>query len=1184
MHVSLTNWKKQALAITLCTGICGLFSLRPATAQEYSFKLFNQANTPAFLTNAFKAVALGQGGYVYAGTANSGIYQYNGAGWVQLNFLLNNNIADIQTDKNGGLWIAQYGYSGAQANTGGMNYLPDSTGVGFTFYSVSAGLPSRNCRSVWLDTTRTSSGLLPKVWTANMAQITAGVSASGGLGLGVNGASPYFSKFTAGIDVAGGTGGLQTIGGNANEIWGFTTANFGQNQLLSYSAADGSFLAAYDVTTIPQLPSGFNVKAIYGDNAGRVWFGLTTGGIVVKQNVVWTNVNMPELLPSGTIINNNAIAGDRSGNVYIGTTNGLLIYKGGFITDTASYLHLTTADGLPSNNVTDVCVDNNTGKIIVATDNGVAIGSKAASPVKLINVYPSMVNNDGSLKTTVLGLDTTKIIKGVATDGISTLILYLKAAQPFQFKIDEPDSTKGKLSYIFDETGRYDSVIAIPEDSMIGVIYHAPDGYGSQYALAGGRDVTVTLTGTIDTTVHLTATIHLVTPPVVLVHGMWSKPAVWHEGGFIQALLSEGYSNIHAADYEANNFRTFDPYSSESLFGRSAVHQAIKAGLKQYEDEGIFAAQADVVGHSLGGLMTRSFSQWDAVNLSTRNFKEGYVHKLITLGTPHFGSPLGPLLYNMNESVRIGQVIAPLDWLTTQFIGHIGTCHRDFNPDILHNQALLNLSQTDHIKKVHAVIGLIGNNNIPYPWTNMCRTFFQLEANEIFQLNEHDLIVGKKSQYGGLDPSSLFVTVFQGTGHSGPAPVTETNNPAVQTEVFRLLQTADKFPFADYFPSPVSAGLRTSGAGLRLNNARPVSITGTGNEKIQVRQASRYNSFTAGTAGNLVIGYDTLGGASIKSAVLLIEGLGMYAIPNTDPFSVTVPIPAEISSLGKIKFAIVARDNSGILLGDTSFFTVLPAGTFEKIEVNPAALLFDTTTREIALEPTVTYTLNSNALSYILKDTANGIQYQSATGKVSINGQGVVRAIASGADTVTVTYNSQVVKIPALVDGSFTSASMQPASIDFTVTNKTLNYPPFELTGRASSGEPVVYSVVSGPITLQNNIVTINGTGTATIRANAAGNAYYSAAPSIDRTFTIIAASNTYTFTGNGNWDNAANWSNNIIPPANLPDGSAIVISPAANGECILNVSQSVSKNASFTISPNAKFRVTGGLKITQPQ
>jgi hypothetical protein len=78
------------------------------------------------------------------------------------------------------------------------------------------------------------------------------------------------------------------------------------------------------------------------------------------------------------------------------------------------------------------------------------------------------------------------------------------------------------------------------------------------------------------------------------------------------------------------------------------------------------------------------------------------------------------------------------------------------------------------------------------------------------------------------------------------------------------------------------------------------------------------------------------------------------------------------------------------------------------------------------------------------------------------------------------------------------------------------------------------------------------------------------------------AAISIYTFTGNGNWDNAANWLNGAKPPTTLSSGQEIIINPQVGGECILNVSQTVPAGAKFTVKPNAKFRVVGGLKVTK--
>jgi len=74
----------------------------------------------------------------------------------------------------------------------------------------------------------------------------------------------------------------------------------------------------------------------------------------------------------------------------------------------------------------------------------------------------------------------------------------------------------------------------------------------------------------------------------------------------------------------------------------------------------------------------------------------------------------------------------------------------------------------------------------------------------------------------------------------------------------------------------------------------------------------------------------------------------------------------------------------------------------------------------------------------------------------------------------------------------------------------------------------------------------------------------------------------TYTFTGNGNWNVAANWSNNIIPPAVLPSGDSIIINPGSGSTCYLNVSQTISSGANLTVISGKPFLIPGELKIQQ--
>lgn len=80
--------------------------------------------------------------------------------------------------------------------------------------------------------------------------------------------------------------------------------------------------------------------------------------------------------------------------------------------------------------------------------------------------------------------------------------------------------------------------------------------------------------------------------------------------------------------------------------------------------------------------------------------------------------------------------------------------------------------------------------------------------------------------------------------------------------------------------------------------------------------------------------------------------------------------------------------------------------------------------------------------------------------------------------------------------------------------------------------------------------------------------------------FVATPIATTYTFTGNGNWNVASNWSNNTIPPATLPAGDEIVVNHTVGGQCLLNVSQTISPGGKLTVMTGKNLVVAGSLKI----
>lgn len=73
----------------------------------------------------------------------------------------------------------------------------------------------------------------------------------------------------------------------------------------------------------------------------------------------------------------------------------------------------------------------------------------------------------------------------------------------------------------------------------------------------------------------------------------------------------------------------------------------------------------------------------------------------------------------------------------------------------------------------------------------------------------------------------------------------------------------------------------------------------------------------------------------------------------------------------------------------------------------------------------------------------------------------------------------------------------------------------------------------------------------------------------------------TYSFSGDGNWNDVSNWCNNNMPPLVLPKGSEIVIKTIPNvTECVLNGTQTISSGAKLTITPGSELKVAGNLIV----
>ncbi len=78
--------------------------------------------------------------------------------------------------------------------------------------------------------------------------------------------------------------------------------------------------------------------------------------------------------------------------------------------------------------------------------------------------------------------------------------------------------------------------------------------------------------------------------------------------------------------------------------------------------------------------------------------------------------------------------------------------------------------------------------------------------------------------------------------------------------------------------------------------------------------------------------------------------------------------------------------------------------------------------------------------------------------------------------------------------------------------DKYISDAPFTVTATASSAFPVTFSIVSGPGTLNSNVVTLTGAGTVTARASQAGDLTFNTATNVDRSFVVAKLPQSITF------------------------------------------------------------------------
>jgi gliding motility-associated-like protein len=251
--------------------------------------------------------------------------------------------------------------------------------------------------------------------------------------------------------------------------------------------------------------------------------------------------------------------------------------------------------------------------------------------------------------------------------------------------------------------------------------------------------------------------------------------------------------------------------------------------------------------------------------------------------------------------------------------------------------------------------------------------------------------------------------------------------------------------------------------------------------------------------------------------------------------TITFAAPAD-KTYGDLPFALNASSNAGLTVAYTvasgpatisgNTVTITGTGTVsitasqagdanylpatsvtQSFDINKATLTLTADDKQKvfgANNPTLTYTYSGLAYSDDIS-VLSGTPVLSTTALTGSAPGPYPISITNAASLSAVNYNV----VPAA--GTLT-VSMATQAITFAApADMTYGDAPLTLSASSNSGLSVAFSVVSGPATISGNTLTITGAGDITVAADQAGNANYSAATQVTRTFHVAKAALTVT-------------------------------------------------------------------------
>ncbi|WED67032.1 Ig-like domain-containing protein [Synoicihabitans lomoniglobus] len=340
------------------------------------------------------------------------------------------------------------------------------------------------------------------------------------------------------------------------------------------------------------------------------------------------------------------------------------------------------------------------------------------------------------------------------------------------------------------------------------------------------------------------------------------------------------------------------------------------------------------------------------------------------------------------------------------------------------------------------------------------------------------------------------------------ATINEPNYQGSATGSLVIAQAAQTIAFANpgamtFLDEPFAvAPTASSGLGVVVSvvsgpatvSANTVTITGAGEITLRAAQAGNANYLAAADVDQ------TFNVAKAAATVVLSDleqtytGAALAPTITTDPTGLTVELTYDSAATAPTaagSYVVVATIVDANYQGaDDDTFIITKAN--QTVTIGAVGTL----TAGIATE-----------LSATASSGLTPVTFAVTSGAATFSGS-TLTALSTAPITITAAQAGDANYNAGSTSLTITSIQKQSQTITFAaLANQQANSDPFDLSATASSGLNVTFTVVSGPVMLSGNTVTMTGaSGTVTVRADQAGDAIFAAATPVTRTFEVIQA------------------------------------------------------------------------------